>query len=99
MEYRAKLTELSMAQKTLYQIIAFFINNANYESDNAHSIANYCVIRDISKLIFKIEFEKDITKWEKIDKKKINETALKILSANTETLGKQGKEVEKYIKK
>ena len=50
-------------------------------------------------MIFKIEFEKDITKWEKIDKKKINETALKILSANTETLGKQGKEVEKYIKK
>ncbi len=98
LEYRAKLTELSMAQKTLYKTIEFFINNSNYESENGHSVANYCVIRDLSKVIFKNEFEKDISKWKEISVEQINKAAYDLLEANTESLMKQGTDVRKYIK-
>jgi len=99
LEYRAKLTELSMQQKTLHKSIEFFINNSNYESENGHSVANYCVIRDLSKVLFKIEFEKDINKWKEISIKQINKTAYDLLKANTKSLIKQGADVEKFIKK
>ena len=99
LEYRAKLTELSLLKETLYEIIENFIDNANYESENGHSVADYCVIRDLSKVLFKVEFEKDISKWKKISVEKINKSAYDILKANTKALKKQGAGVEKYIKK
>ena len=99
LEYRAKLTELSMAENTLYQIIEFFINNSNYESDNGHSVANYCVIRDMSIALFKSDFEKDMNKWKGKDKEMINNTAYELLKANTEALKKHGADVEVFIKK
>ena len=99
LEYRAKLTELSMAQKTLYKTIEFFINNSNYESDNGHSVANYCVIRDLSGVVFKNEFEKDIDKWKETSTEQINKAAYDLLKENTELLKKEGTDVEKYIKR
>ena len=98
LEYRAKLTELSLAQKTLYDLLKFFINNANYDSDNGHSVANYCAIRDLSKALFKVEFEKDINKWKNISTNKINKTAYKILLANTKAMLLIGPYIQKYIK-
>ena len=98
LEYRAKLTELSMAKKTLYELIEFFINNANYDSDNGHSIANFCVIRDLSKSIFGVEFEKGISKWKTVNRNRINKTAYKILQANTKSMQLIGSNLEKYIK-
>ncbi|MEP6713581.1 MAG: hypothetical protein ABJA37_14240 [Ferruginibacter sp.] len=98
LEYRAKLTELSLEKKTLYETVNFFIDNANYNSDNGHSVANYCVIRDLSRSIFKTEFEKGKGKWSKIDSKKINRVAYKILQSNTKALKLKGNDVENYIK-
>lgn len=98
LEYRAKLTELSMAHKTLYQIIEFFISNSNYDSDNGHSVANYCAIRDLSKVLFKVDFEKDIQKWKSISQEKINSAAFEVLRTNTKALNSKGSSVEKFIK-
>ncbi|MEO7049463.1 MAG: hypothetical protein ABI091_29435 [Ferruginibacter sp.] len=86
LEYRAKLTELSLAKKTLFKLIMFFINNANENSVNEHSAADYRVISDLSKVLFKEEFERDISKWEHISVKKINKKAYSILKANTRML-------------
>jgi len=98
LEYRAKLTELSMAKKTVYDIIAFFSRNANQQSENGHSVANFYVIRDLSRALFKVDFEKDKTKWEKLSKKMINNTAYALLKKNTEALQKNAEDVESYIK-
>lgn len=98
LEYRAKLTELSLARKMLYKLIAFFISNANYNSDNGHSIANYSAIRDLSRLLFHVEFEKDLNQWNKISIKKINSTAYKILQTNTKLLKQKGPKVDRFIK-
>jgi hypothetical protein len=100
LEYRAKLTELSMAEKTIYELIDFFIANANYNSENGHSVANYCAIRDLSRALFGVEFEKDLQKWKNIQPDKLNKTAYKILQANTKEMQKIGSaNIEKYINK
>jgi hypothetical protein len=100
LEYRAKLTELSMAEKTIFTLIDFFIANANYSSGNGHSVANYCVIRDLSRALFGVEFEKDLQKWKSIPTGKLNKAAYKILRSNTKAMQKAGgASIEKYINK
>ncbi len=98
LEYRAKLTELSLGQTGLLHTLQFFINNANYDSNNGHSVANYCVIRDLSKVLFKNDFEKDFEKWKQLKPKKINKAALAVLKQNTKALKAIGPGVERYIK-
>jgi hypothetical protein len=97
LEYRAKLTELSLAKSSLYQLLDFFIGNANPRSENGHSVADYCVIRDMSKSLFNTEFEKDISKWKQLSPAVINKGAAEILQANTKTLQSMGPSVEHYI--
>ncbi len=98
LEYRAKLSELSLAQETIYDLIRSFTSNANPESENPHPLANYCVIRDLSKMLFKTDFQKDASQWKTISAKKINKTAFSLLKNNTKALRKKGKSVERYIK-
>ncbi|MBI3139635.1 MAG: hypothetical protein HYZ15_13745 [Sphingobacteriales bacterium] len=97
LEYRAKLTELSMAKETLFKLLSSFINNANAKSNNGHSIANFCVIRDLSGRLFKTGFEADISKWKKLRIKKVNRVASKLLRSTTKQLLRIGRTVEKYI--
>ena len=98
LEYRGKLTELSLySPDGLYKRIQFFINNGNYDSENGHSIAAFCVIRDLSRVLFHNDYEKDLEKWKAIPSKKINEAAAKILEENTKSLQKIPN-VEKFIK-
>ena len=79
-----------MANETLYRLIEMFINNANLYSHNGHSVANYCVIRDLSNVLFKVNFEKDLKKWKDISVNEINTCAYKPLQANTTSLRKKG---------
>ncbi len=99
LEYRAKLTELSLAKTTVYDLLKFFISNANYESENSHSIANYCVIRDLTEKVFGAGFEEDIDEWKKIGTGTINEISYNLLLSNSEKLNEIGKNVREYIKK
>lgn len=98
LEYRAKLTELSLLKTTLYDTIEFFINNSNFNSDNSHSVANYCAIRDLSIKVFGVEYEKDIAKWKSVKMKKINAKSYGLLKSNTKALKLKGTAVEKFIK-
>ncbi|WP_343674454.1 hypothetical protein [Chitinophaga sp.] len=86
LEYRAKLTELSMADSMLFPLIKFFISNANKNSVNDHPLANYNVMSDLSKRLFHKEFEDDITKWKALPVKKINNTAYRLLKENTKAM-------------
>jgi len=98
LEYRGKLTELSLySADGLYKRVQFFIHNGNYDSENGHSIAAFCVIRDLSRLLFHNDYEKDIEKWKTIPSKKINEAAAQLLKENTKSLEKIPN-VEKFIK-
>ena len=85
------------SSRILLQLHLFFINNGNYDSENGHSIAAFCVIRDLSRALFHNDYEKDLEKWKAIPAKKINKAAAKILEENTKSLQKIPN-VEKFIK-
>jgi len=98
MEYRAKLIELYLYNKELYNYINFFINNANYDKNNSHPYADYCLIRDMSRELFHTEFEKDMEKWKSISKDDIHKVAKYLFLKNTESLNQIGKKVKEFIK-
>lgn len=86
LEYRAKLTELSMVNGMMYSLINFFISNANKNSVNAHPLADYNVMSDLSKRLFHKEFENDMTKWKAVSVKKINKAANQLLKENSKAM-------------
>ena len=92
LEYRAKLTELSLAKETLFNTIQFFINNGIKGSVSPHTYANYKVISDLSKEFFKVEFETDMDKWETLSTDDINLMSHKLFVKNTDELKKNSKD-------
>ncbi|SFW47430.1 hypothetical protein [Chitinophaga sancti] len=86
LEYRAKLTELSMVNSMMYSLINFFIKNANKYSVNEHPLANYNVMSALSKRLFHKEFEEDITQWKKLSVQQINKAADQLLLTNTKAM-------------
>ena len=62
-EYRAKLAELSVADKTVYDLINGFIKGSKNDSRLTHPFAEYKLIEDLSKEIFKEKKVVDIYKW------------------------------------
>ncbi|MCR9253623.1 MAG: hypothetical protein NXI20_24620 [bacterium] len=97
LEYRAKLTEISQAQTTCMDLIEFFMQNANKDSKNGHQIANYYLIRDLSREIFDSEFQDSLTAWKLVSLKKLNKAAAKLLKANTASLKELGESTENFI--
>lgn len=89
LEYRAKLTELSLLEENLFESLYFFLQNANKTSLNAHSAANYFVIRDLSEQLFDSDFEQDIERWQAKDIIEIHSTSKKLLDRNTRKLKEQ----------
>lgn len=99
LEYRAKLTELVYAQKTLPKLMQVFIRNGNKEGRNAHGFANYAVVRNLSGKILKQEFVSDLEVWKKVSEEKISKTSRKLLKRHSKTLRKRGQDkVVEYIK-
>lgn len=100
LEYRAKLVELCLLKESLYRTIEFFINQSdrsNYQ--NAHPFANYCVVRDLSEVLFHSEPEKNMNKWKAVPWSTINTAAEKLLIQNTGELKRLGsKDVKQLIK-
>lgn len=86
LEYRAKLTELSMVNNMMYSLINFFIKNSNKNSVNDHPLANYNVMSALSKHLFHKEFEDDLNQWKKLPVKQINKAAYHLLKANTKAM-------------
>lgn len=80
-EYRGKLTELSLAKSSLYNLISFFITNAVEDSEVAHSAANYQVVQDLSKTIFEQDFVSDLDRWKSVDIFTINVAANHLLQS------------------
>ncbi|KAA3616868.1 MAG: hypothetical protein D8M58_17860 [Calditrichaeota bacterium] len=99
LEYRAKLTELSTAKKTIYEIIENFIKRAKNNRENAHAFANYCVIRDLSKKLLNRDSLTDMDQWKNISYTKINKASKSLLINNAISLKNAGTEiVTEFIK-
>jgi hypothetical protein len=99
MEYRAKITEICLSKNTLYDKLKFFISGANSKSDNAHPLANYFVIKNLSEKLFGGKFESDIEKWKNAGTEKINEAGYSLLEENDNFLKRTKETKEHFIKK
>lgn len=97
LEYRAKLTELAFARKTLYTLLQSFTRNANSVGRNPHAFANFAVIRDLSKSILGRNFTYDSYQWKNVSIKKINRHSKKLVKAHSKTLRKAGAQSVKEV--
>lgn len=98
LEYRSKLVELIKSRETTFRIISKFIANGYNNKNNAHGYANYCVIRDLSKLIFNMDYLTDNNEWNKVSKEIIKKKSLELYKIHTSQLHKIGaKTVTRYI--
>ncbi|MBC5994171.1 hypothetical protein [Pontibacter cellulosilyticus] len=90
LEYRAKLTELILAEETLHKLLTTFISNASSEGRNSHAFANYAVIRDLSKAIYKQDFVSDVQQWKQVEPDKIRKKSKRLLKQHSKSLKKAG---------
>ncbi len=90
LEYRAKLAELSKAKETIYSLLENFKDNAKYDQKHPHQFAEYCLIRDLSGILFNQDFILDMKKWEAMSYEKINEASVELLKRNTKRLESAG---------
>jgi hypothetical protein len=88
LEYRGKLLEMYYGKEDLFLILQSFIYAARYDKSNSHPFANYCLIRDLSQLIFKKDYEEDLNRWKSLPPETIQQTARMLYIKNTESLRK-----------
>ena len=98
LEYRAKLTELALAQTTAHNIIDKFIHHSKKDKSYAHAYANHMVVECLSNKVFNTNFEGNPEKWKEVSVEEINRIALELLKEHSEALEVLGAEsVEAYI--
>ena len=83
LEYRAKLAELGVAERSGKKLLRKFNLSAGKDKKYPHSYANYMVIKDI---LDKLHIGKDISRLHRVKIKDINVVAKNLLKENSELL-------------
>jgi hypothetical protein len=86
LEYRGKLLEIFYADKELLSLLQSFIAGAKYDKNNAHPFANYCIVRNLARLIFQKEFEEDMERWRSTPKEVLQQAAKQLYKESTKAL-------------
>lgn len=91
LEYRAKLTELSLASKSTHNLILTFARRGGRDRSSPHHLANYWVASDLSRELFKSTTPvEDAGRWEGVPAAEIQRAASRLLAANDASLAKRG---------
>jgi len=93
LEYRAKLVELVKSNSTTYDLLNKFIKNSSGEPINAHAFANYCVIKNLSDLIFNTNDSKKEKDLLLIDAGIIRQKSKMLYYAHSKVLDSLGSEI------
>ena len=86
LEYRAKLTELAFANRSLTDVLTDFASKAAQNTESPHAMANWRVIRDIHYGVYGTEMPDGFADWESLAVGKVNRAARSLLKLNSETL-------------
>ena len=84
LEYRAKLTELAFANRTLKRVLEDFTAKAEENADSPHAMANWRVVRDIHWSLYGEELPAGFTGWGVVNVGSVNRAARSLLKANTQ---------------
>ena len=101
LEYRAKLTELTLAEASAHGLITTFARRAGQDRSSPHNFANYWVAKNLSKVLFKSEVPiDDASRWEAVPTRDIRSAAKQLLAANDASLmKKEPRSVERFLGK
>ncbi len=83
LEYRAKLTELAFAHRTLTRVLENFADTAAQNPASPHAMANWRVVRDIYWSIFEEELPENFNRWSTLRGSQVNRAARELLALNT----------------
>lgn len=97
LEYRAKLAELLMANKIMFQLLNKFLVTVLDKREFPHPYASFCLCRDLSLAIFNKKMIKDMKKWKRIPAQKIKDACLQLYNCHTDGLKKAGAKRVKSI--
>jgi hypothetical protein len=84
LEYRAKLTELTFAQKSLESLLSGFSAKAANDPASPHAAANHRVIRDLYRALHGAELPLGFDGWEALNGARINRAAHALLKQDTQ---------------
>ena len=90
LEYRAKLTELSFAEKTSHNLLTEFEQNAVANTQVGHSLANWHVVKNMSDRLGLLANPDVKIDWAKIDVQDIQQAARQLLKKSDQELIKLG---------
>ena len=85
LEYRAKLTELAFADRSLKRVLDDFTAKAAHNPDSPHAMANWRVVRDVHWALYGEELPENFVQWGYLDTGKINRLARELLALNSLT--------------
>jgi hypothetical protein len=86
LEYRAKLTELAFASKTLRRLLEDFTGKAAPNPGSPHAEANDRVVRDVYRALHGTELADGEGVWMTLDAGKVNRVARRLLEKSTREL-------------
>ena len=90
LEYRAKLTEIAVSEKTTHELIENFARRNGRDRAVPHSFANYCVARDLGRAVLGAGAADDPSAWAKISAARLRSEAAKLLRENGARLDRSG---------
>lgn len=99
LEYRAKLTEIALSDATTYTLMIAFARRSGRDRGVPHSFANFCVARDLARLVFGGGAGDgagagvsvgDSAMWAAVSAERLRGAARKLLSENDARLNRMG---------
>lgn len=88
LEYRGKIQEFYYSNEQLFKLIHSFIEGGKNDITNAHPFADYCIVRDMSRILFNMDYQTNIEAWKQIGVQRIHDAAKQLYTTNTEMLKK-----------
>jgi len=86
LEYRAKMTELAFANRTLRQLLEDFTIKSAANPESPHAQANYRVTRDVWHALYDKDFPGGDQAWMTLNRTKVNHAARRLLAQDTARL-------------
>lgn len=86
LEYRAKLTELAFASKTMIRLLNDFTQKSAPNPESPHAYANFLVTRDIFQKLYNKPFPESADPWSGVRAQRVNRAAMSLLEAHSQGL-------------
>lgn len=99
LEYRAKLTELVLAEQSGHRLISTFARSVGRDRSSPHNFANYWVAKDMSNVIFGSSGPIDSAdRWDGVPARDIRMAAKRLFASNEASLMKgDPKRVSRFL--